>query len=165
MPAKPKITPASVPTIPTYRLAKTQHTTTFLPTQSESASLIADWEGHPAWTIAQQGLQDFHNWVSGVVLPIVFQWIEEHHDEVYKDMPEELKGDVGTVIAKAFKLVEPLDTYQRGLVESQKLEDLRKSGKLDIKGLNPEWAKKTRELREVLKKAPAGFDAKRKKRR
>lgn len=143
----------AIPIIDTYRISKTTHSTTFGPTQSKCGSLTADWEGHPSWTIGQQAFGDFHNWVSGVVLPIAFQWIEEHHDEVYKDIPAELKNDVGVVIAKAFKLIEPTETYQRELRESQKLEDLRKSGKLNTNNLNLKWTKATKELRDALKRA------------
>ena len=74
-----------------------------------------DWEMHPSWIAGMEALNAYGDWVSSFVLPIAFQWIEEHKPEVYASVPEHLKDDVGVVIAAAFRLVKELPVYKEGL--------------------------------------------------
>jgi hypothetical protein len=75
---------------------------------------LRDWEMHPSWIAGMEALNAYGDWVSSFVLPIAFQWIEEHKPEVYASVPEELKDDVGVVIAAAFRLIKELPAYQSG---------------------------------------------------
>ena len=50
-----------------------------------------DWEMHPSWIAGMEAFHAYGDWVSSIVLPIAFQWIEEHKAEVYASVPEELK--------------------------------------------------------------------------
>jgi hypothetical protein len=36
-----------------------------------------DWEMHPSWITGMDALSAYSDWVSSVVLPIAFQWIDE----------------------------------------------------------------------------------------
>ncbi|MGA2671840.1 MAG: hypothetical protein ABSE99_01320 [Terracidiphilus sp.] len=98
-----------------------------------------DWEMHPSWIAGVEALDAYSHWVSGVVLPIAFQWIEEHKPEVYATVPEELKDDVGVVIAAAFKLVKELSAYQNGLVSAAAYEAALADGTWDPSTINPVW--------------------------
>src|SRR5580658_5603895 len=77
-----------------------------------------DWEMHPSWIAGMESLNAYSDWVSSVVLPIAFQWIEEHKPEVYAAVPPDLKDDVGVAIAAAFKLVSELPAYKKGREKS-----------------------------------------------
>lgn len=64
----------------------------FVPTQGEVHQLVSvhpDGEMHPARISAIESLYSYNRWVCEIVLPIAFQWIEEHKDAVYKDIQEE----------------------------------------------------------------------------
>src|ERR1700730_3262864 len=80
------------------------------------------WEMHPDWIQAIKALDSYNLWVCEVVMPIAFQWIEEHKEAVYDGLPDDLRDDVGTVIAKAFKLVTEKDYYQEGGKLTQEFE-------------------------------------------
>jgi hypothetical protein len=73
-----------------------------------------DWEMHPSWIAGVEALNAYSDWVSSVVLPIAFQWIEEHKPEVYSTVHEDLRDDVGVVMAAAFRLVRELPAYKNG---------------------------------------------------
>jgi hypothetical protein len=77
-----------------------------------------DWETHPSWIAGMEALNAYGDWVSSFVLPIAFQWIEEHKAEVYASVPAELRDDVGVVIAAAFRLVKEFPAYKVGLEKS-----------------------------------------------
>jgi len=98
-----------------------------------------DWEAHPSWIAGMEALNAYGNWVSCVVLPIAFQWIEEHKPDVYASVPEELKDDVGVVIAAAFKLVKDLPAYQTGRDKSDAYEAALANGTWDASKTNPVW--------------------------
>jgi hypothetical protein len=98
-----------------------------------------DWEMHPSWISGIEALNAYNFWVSEVLLPIAFQWIEEHKPEVYASVPEDLKGDVGVVIAAAFELVKETDGYKKGLAEYAAYEEALANGTWDSSRINPIW--------------------------
>jgi len=131
-----------------------KRSTSFLPPPpSGMKGLICDWENHPSLIAGVEALDAYQTWVSGVVLPIAFQWIEEHYDEIYSDIPTELQDDVGVVIAAAFQLVRQSQAYQEGLEELKKYEKDRKDGALKTNDLNPIWTKITKEVRKATEGA------------
>jgi hypothetical protein len=81
-----------------------------------------DWEMHPSWIGGMEALNAYGDWVSRYVLPVAFQWIEEHKREVYATVPEHLKDDVGVVIAAAFKLISELPSYKEEIEKSAAYE-------------------------------------------
>ena len=98
-----------------------------------------DWEMHPSWIAGVESLNAYSDWVSSVVLPIAFQWIEEHKPEVYAQVPEELWDDVGVVLAAAFKLIRELPAYKTGIEKSAEYEAAVKDGTWDSSKTNPVW--------------------------
>jgi hypothetical protein len=98
-----------------------------------------DWEMHPSWIAGVESLNAYSDWVSSVVLPIAFQWIEEHKPEVYAQVPEELWDDVGVVLAAAFKLIRELPAYKTGIEKSAEYEAAMKDGTWDSSKTNPVW--------------------------
>jgi hypothetical protein len=63
---------------------------------------------HPSLLAAMEDLMLYERWVSRVVLPIAFRWIEEHKEAVYRDIEDPLRDDVGVVIAAAYEIVKTL---------------------------------------------------------
>jgi hypothetical protein len=104
-----------------------------------------------------EALTSYGNWVSAVVMPIAFQWIEEHKTEVYASVPAELKDDVGVVIAAAFKLVKELPAYQAGRAESAAYEQALADGTWDPTNTNPVW---TAIVKKVRTETEGAFAAK-----
>jgi hypothetical protein len=128
--------------------------TSFLPPPPSCTNeWICDWESHPSLIAGVEALNAYQTWVSGVVLPIAFQWIEEHYNEIYPGIPEELWDDVGVVISAAFQLVRQSQAYKDGLDELEKIEKERKDGMLKTDALNPIWTKITKEVRKATKEA------------
>jgi len=111
-----------------------------------------DWAMHPSWIAGVEGLDAYNRWVSEVVIPIVFQWIEEHKPDVYKGVPEELKDDVGVVIASAFEIVKTMSSYRNGVEKSVEFEEARERDAVDLKTINPVWTDIARRVREDTKK-------------
>ena len=112
-----------------------------------------DWEMHPSWIGGMEALNAYGDWVSSFVLPIAFQWIEEHKSEVYASVPEDLKDDVGVVIAAAFKLVKELPAYKRGLEERAAYEVELANGTFDPSKTNPVWTGIVRKVRAETEEA------------
>lgn len=112
-----------------------------------------DWEMHPSWIAGVEALNAYGDWVSSVVLPIAFQWIEEHKAEVYATVPEELKDDVGVVMAAAFKLVKELPLYKKELEKSAAYNVALADGTLDTSKLNPVWTGITKKVRASTEEA------------
>src|SRR6185437_13395362 len=82
---------------------------------SQPPQIVPTWAVHPSLKTALDSLQSYDCWVARVVMPIAFQWIEEHKDEVYKlvpTKPKDLTDDIGVVIAAAFTLVEQTPCYK-----------------------------------------------------
>jgi hypothetical protein len=98
-----------------------------------------DWEAHPSWIAGVEALNAYGDWVSSVVLPIAFQWIEEHKAEVYASVPDNLRDDVGVVIAAAFRLVQQLPAYKAEMEKSAAYEAAVAAGTFDSSKTNPVW--------------------------
>ena len=105
-----------------------------------------DWQMHPSWITGMEALNAYGNWVSSFVLPVAFQWIEEHKPEVYASIPEHLKDDVGVVIAAAFRLVKELPSYKDGCEKCKHTE-------IDPANLNPVWTGLARKIRAGTQEA------------
>lgn len=114
---------------------------------------LQDWETHPSWIAGMEALNAYSDWVSSLVLPVAFQWIEEHKQEVYASVPEELKDDVGVVIAAAFKLIKNLPAYQRGMEKCAAYKADVASGTHDSSKTNPVWAGIAKKVRTETEKA------------
>jgi hypothetical protein len=112
-----------------------------------------DWEMHPSWITGMEALNAYEDWVSSFVLPIAFQWIEEHKSEVYASVPEDLKDDVGVVIAAAFRLVKELPAYKSGMEKSAAYEADIASGTDDSSKTNPVWTGIVRRVRTGTEEA------------
>jgi hypothetical protein len=112
-----------------------------------------DWEMHPSWIAGVEALNAYGDWVSSVVLPIAFQWIEEHKAEVYSTVPEELKDDVGVVIAAAFKLIKELPVYKSGLEKSANYQAAVADGTWDPSKTNPVWTGIVKKVRSSTEEA------------
>ena len=108
---------------------------------------LRDWETHPSWIAGMEALNAYGDWVSSFVLPIAFQWIEEHKAEVYASVPEDLKDDVGVVIAAAFRLVKELPAHKGGLEKRASFDADLASGAHDTSKTNPIWAGIARKVR------------------
>lgn len=111
-----------------------------------------DWETHPSWMAGMEALNAYGDWVSAVVLPIAFQWIAEHKEEVYASVPEEYKDDVGVVIAAAFKLVKELPAYKKGLEKSDAYQAALADGTWDPSKTNPVWTGMVKKVRHETRK-------------
>ena len=110
------------------------------------------WSDHPSWITGMEALEDFHEWVARIVLPIAFQWIEENYDAVYEKIDPDKRDDVGVVISTAYQMIQELDVCKK---HAKLLEDLA-SGKLeepDTSTLNPVWTTITNEVRAASKEA------------
>lgn len=118
-----------------------------------------DWEMHPSWSAGIEALERYQCWVEEVVLPIAFQWIEEHKQEVYASVPGEFYDDVGVVIAAAFALVKELPPYIEGREKCKSYEAALKAGTLDSSRLNPVWTAITQRIRASTGEAFAEHSA------
>lgn len=112
-----------------------------------------DWEMHPAWITGMEALSEYGEWVSSMVLPIAFQWIDEHRAEVYATVPEEFKDDVGVVIAAAFKLIKELPAYKNGQQKGAAYP-----AAYDVSKINPVWAEIVKKIRQARTDALATKD-------
>ena len=108
-----------------------------------------DWLAHPSLIAAIENLDAYNEWVSEVVLPIAFQWIEEHKSDVYASVAEENKDDVGVVIAAAYEIVKTKPIFQKGVEATKQFEEDRVAGRVDYASLNPVWTKIVKRVREA----------------
>jgi hypothetical protein len=108
---------------------------------------------HPSWIAGMEALSAYGDWVSSFVLPIAFQWIEEHKEEVYATVPEELRDDIGVVIAAAFKLVKELPLYKTGLERGAEVAAEVARGTFDTSKINPVWTGLVRKVRAETEEA------------
>jgi hypothetical protein len=115
------------------------------------------WEMHPDWIQAIKALESYNLWVCEVVMPIAFQWIEEHKKEVYDGLPPDQHDDVGVVIAKAFQLVKEQAYYREGGKLTQDFEAELKSDKFDPATINPMWQRMSPDLDKARESVKAGF--------
>jgi len=123
---------------------------------TDQRSAPRDWEAHPSWILGMEALNNYGDWVSSVVLPVAFQWIEEHKAEVYATVPNDLKDDVGVVLAAAFRLIKELPAYQEGLEKSVAYEEAIASGTWDPSRTNPEWTSIVKKVRSEARVVFAG---------
>jgi len=112
-----------------------------------------EWEMHPSWIAGIEALDAYNHWVAEVVMPIAFQWIEEHKPEVYAKIPEDLKDDVGVVIAAAFELIKGLGSYQKGLVKYDEYKTALENGTWNSSTINPVWTAIAKDVREATKES------------
>jgi hypothetical protein len=112
-----------------------------------------DWEMHPSWIAGIEALNSYNFWVCEVMMPVAFQWIEEHHDEVYAGVAEEHKGDVGVVMAAAFQLVQELPSYKHWMDVYRNYEAAVTAGTWDPTEINPVWTKIVKQVRAGTEKA------------
>ena len=112
-----------------------------------------DWEAHPSWIAGMEALQSYGNWVSMVVLPVAFQWIEEHKAEVYASVPEKLKDDVGVVLAAAFERIKTLPLYQEEEKRTAAYEAAIANGTWDATKTNPVWTGIVKKIRSETQEA------------
>jgi hypothetical protein len=108
---------------------------------------------HPSWIAGMESLNAYSDWVSSVVLPIAFQWIEEHKPEVYAAVPPDLKDDVGVAIAAAFKLVSELPAYKKGKEKSAAYEASSADPAWDSSKTNPVWTGIVKKIRTGTEEA------------
>jgi hypothetical protein len=99
-----------------------------------------------------EALDDFHDWVARVVLPIAFQWIEENYDEVYENIDKKYEDDVGVVIAAAYQLIQNRSALTK-LADQKKKFAEGKWNPPDPSTLNPIWATITNEVRAATAEA------------
>lgn len=112
------------------------------------------WEDHPALKTAFDCLNIYNQWVAQRVIPIAFQWIEEHHHEVHEHVAPDKHNDVGAVIAAAFELVRNGDKYRDWAVKSGQIGDV------DLRThCNPMWAGVAAELQEDMANVFANYEA------
>jgi hypothetical protein len=110
-------------------------------------------EAHPSWIAGIDALSAYGDWVSSILLPIAFQWIEEHKPEVYATIPEEYRDDIGVVTAAAFKLVEQLPACQIGRQKSVAYEAAQAAGTWNSSKTNPVWTSIAEKIRDETSKA------------
>jgi len=121
--------------------------------------LMKPYENQPSLIVAVEALYAYQAWVARVVMPIAFQWIEEHYKEVYKTIDEKNRDDVGVVIAAGFKLVQQTDGYKKGMKAYEKYEEALRDGTLKTEDLNPVWTRITERVRKATEES---FEAERK---
>jgi hypothetical protein len=121
----------------------------------EGSPTLAPWEDHPALKLAFDCLNAYNYWVSQRVIPIAFQWIDEHHDEVYGQIPLEKHDDVGAVIASAFEIMRNNDKYNAKYKEGLDLAMQIENGDIEPSecNCNPMWAEVGSELQDHLAEA------------
>jgi hypothetical protein len=117
----------------------------------------APWEVHPSWKIAMCSLDAYSHWVSEVVVPIAFEWIEEHKKEVYANIPPKYQEDVGVVMSAAFELVSKGANYTRGLEYGKQIEEEQKTGAFDSTQFNPVWTDIAKQIHHDVEQAFAKY--------
>jgi hypothetical protein len=105
-----------------------------------------------------ESLDTYSHWVSEIVVPIAFQWIQDHKAEVYesdffKQHPE-LTEDVGVVLSVAFDIVRQQPNYKDGIEMSKQIQREQQGGDLDTSKFNPVW---TAIARQVSQEVQATF--------
>jgi hypothetical protein len=100
-----------------------------------------------------EALNSYNFWVCEVMMPVAFQWIQEHHDEVYEGVAEEHKGDMGVVMAAAFQLVQELPSYKHWMDVYRNYEAAVTAGTWDPTEINPVWTKIVKQVRADTERA------------
>jgi hypothetical protein len=129
-----------------------KRTTQLLVTKGVGSCGGQDWSTHPSWITGMEALDAYYRWVSEVLIPIVFQWIEDNKEAVYKGLPKDKEDDVGVVIAYAFEIVKTMPNYLRGIEKAEEFEQDKKKGAVDFSTINPVWTDITRKIKEDTKR-------------
>jgi hypothetical protein len=115
--------------------------------------ITEDWAQHPGLNLALDGLSAYANWVSRVVMPIVFQWVDEHKSEVYEKVPRPLFDDVGVVVAAAFDIVKQKNAYKGGKEAFAEFQEELAADTWHAEKVNPTWTEISRNLRTEVRGA------------
>jgi hypothetical protein len=129
-----------------------KRTTQLLVAKGDGSCSGQDWSTHPSWITGMEALDAYYRWVSEVLIPIVFQWIEDNKEAVYKGLPKEKEDDVGVVIAYAFEIVKEMPNYKEGIQKAKEFEEDKKKGAVDFSMINPVWTDITRKIKEDTKR-------------
>ena len=113
-----------------------------------------DWAQHPALNLAMDGIAIYANWVSQVVMPIAFLWIEAHKEAICKNKSwAKLPDDVNEVINAAFEIAMQEPYYKNGQTAFTQFQEELKAGTLKTDTLNPSWTAISKSLRAAIHKA------------
>jgi hypothetical protein len=112
-----------------------------------------DWEAHPSWITGMEALKGYNDWINSVVLPVAFQWIEEHKEEVYQKVKAAYRDDIGAVMEAAFKAVQQRPAYKVGQAKSAAYEAAIAAGTWDPTATNPVWTKLVKTIRSQTQQA------------
>jgi hypothetical protein len=115
------------------------------------------WEMHPDFVQALKSLDSYNLWICEVVMPIVFQWVQEHYEEVYKDIPTDQRDDVGVVIARAFSIVQKLSYYNHGVELSKEYAQRITNRDPELNKLNLTWQHMSAALDKAKQSAKDDF--------
>jgi hypothetical protein len=67
-------------------------------------------------------------------------------------VPEELKDDMGVVVASAFEIVKTMSSYMNGVKKAKEFDEARESDEVDMKTINPVWTDIAQKVREDTKR-------------
>jgi hypothetical protein len=112
---------------------------------------VEPWGQHWGLSVALDGIAAYQYWISRMVMPIVFQWIEENHEEVYANIPVSSRDDIEKVIQAAFNIVKTLPAYEAGQAELKTFEARLASRTADTSPMNPTWAEISGRMREEMR--------------
>jgi len=68
---------------------------------------------------AVDALKNYISWVDEKLVPIASKWIEEHREEVIKDMTPAQMNDMGAAIDKAFSIVAQSEWYKEQMLKAE----------------------------------------------
>ncbi|UWZ85691.1 hypothetical protein [Occallatibacter riparius] len=118
---------------------------------------LENWEDHPALKTAFDCLNIYAYWVSQRVIPIAFQWISEHEDEILEGFTEAQRADVGVVIEAAFELIRNDPRYNakylKGLDNAKFIAAQKEQNIFDPTRYNPAWTMVSRGIEDHVKTA------------
>jgi hypothetical protein len=113
-----------------------------------------DWAQHPALNLAMDGIAIYANWVSQVVMPIAFLWIEANKQEICSNKGwKVLPDDVNEVINAAFEIASQDPYYRNGQAAFDQFQNDLRSGALKPDTLNQSWTAISKSLRAEIHKS------------
>jgi hypothetical protein len=114
-----------------------------------------DWAQHPALNMAMDGIAMYANWVSRVVMPIVFDWVDDHTQEMREKMgvrsTDLLPDDVDAVVKAAFEIVKGKRAYAEGRVAFEQFQLAIASRTWTSTNINPKWTRISERMREEIR--------------
>ena len=111
-----------------------------------------DWAQHPALNVAIDGISIYANWVSRVVLPIAFLWINEHKDQICKNEDwDKLPDDVNRVVSAAFDLAKEQHYYKEGRIAFFEFQQGLRDGTFKVDDINRSWVEISKILRAKIR--------------